>query len=161
GARIKVAEVPPGPPVLETLVAEVYGPDYKGQLELATKIKKIFQGTPGVVDVDWYVKDPQTKYDLKTDLDKAALHGMSAAEVSRTVQIGLSGASAGLLHDPTSREDIPIEVRLSRPDRSGIEQLRDLKLPGATGAQVSLREITDVRQTIIDQSVYRKNLRPV
>ena len=143
GARIKVAEVPPGPPVLETLVAEVYGPDYKGQMELAAKIKKIFQETPGVVDVDWYVEDPQTKYDLKVDLDKAALQGVSAAEVSRTVQIGLNGASAGLLHDPSSREDVPIEVRLSRPDRSGIEQLRNLKLPGPTGAQVSLREITE------------------
>ena len=161
GARIKVAEVPPGPPVLETLVAEVYGPDYKGQMELAAKIKKIFQDTPGVVDVDWYVEDPQTKYDLKTDLEKAALQGVSAAEVSRTVQIGLNGASAGLLHDPSSREDIPIEVRLSRPDRSGIEQLRNLKLPGPTGAQVSLREITDVDETAIDKSVYRKNLRPV
>ena len=161
GARIEVAEVPPGPPVLETLVAEVYGPDYKGQTELAKKIKEIFQETPGVVDVDWYVEDPQTKYDLKTDLDKAALQGVSAAEVSRTVQIGLSGASAGLLHDPSAREDVPIEVRLSRPDRSGIDELRSLKLPGPSGAQVSLREITDVQEKPIDQSVYRKNLRPV
>lgn len=161
GARIKVAEVPPGPPVLETLVAEVYGPDYKGQMELASKIKKVFQETPGVVDVDWYVEDPQIKYDMKVDLDKAALEGVSAAEVTRTVQIGLSGTSAGLLHDPSSREDVPIEVRLSRSDRSGIENLRSLKLPAPSGAQVSLREVTDVRETTIDQSVYRKNLRPV
>ena len=161
GARIKVAEVPPGPPVMQTLVAEVYGPDYKGQMELAAKIKKIFQETPGVVDVDWYVEDPQTKFDLKTDLEKAALQGVSAAEVSSTVQIGLNGAPAGLLHDPSSREDVPIEVRLSRADRSGIEELRNLKLPGPTGAQVSLREITDVDETVIDKSVYRKNLRPV
>ena len=161
GARIKVAEVPPGPPVLETLVAEVYGPDYKGQMELAAKIKKIFQDSPGVVDVDWYVEDPQVKYDLKTNLDKAALQGVSAADVSRTIQIGLDGAAAGLLHDPSSREDIPIEVRLSRPDRSEMEELRTLKLRGPTGAQVSLREITDVNETVIDKSVYRKNLRPV
>ena len=100
GARIKVAEVPPGPPVLQTLVAEVYGPDYKSQIELAAQIKKIFQQTPGVVDVDWYVEDPQTKYDLKVDLDKAALHGISPADVTRTLQVGLSGANAGLLHDP-------------------------------------------------------------
>ncbi|HUJ31619.1 MAG TPA: efflux RND transporter permease subunit [Candidatus Acidoferrum sp.] len=161
GARIKVAEVPPGPPVLETLVAEVYGPDYRGQIELAARIKRIFQETPGVVDVDWYVEDPQTKYEMKTDLDKAALQGVSAAEVAKTVQIGLSGASAGLLHDPASREDIPIEVRLSRPDRSAIENLENLKLPGASGEQVSLREVTDVQKTTIDTSVYRKNLRPL
>ena len=161
GARVKIAEVPPGPPVLETLVAEVYGPDYKGQIELAGKIKKVFQDTPGVVDVDWYVEDPQTKYDMKVDLDKAAMHGISAVEVSRTVQIGLSGTSAGLLHDPLSREDVPIEVRLSRPDRSGIEDLGNLKLPGSSGGQVSLREVTNVQKTTIDTSVYRKNLRPV
>jgi multidrug efflux pump subunit AcrB len=161
GARIKVAEVPPGPPVLETLVAEVYGPDYEGQTQLAAKIKKIFQETPGVVDVDWYVEDPQKKYEMKVDLDKAALQGVSAAEVTRTVQIGLSGASAGLLHDPASREDIPIEVRLSRADRSGIEDLENLKLPDAAGGQVSLREVTDVTETTIDQSIYHKNLRPV
>ena len=121
GARIKVAEVPPGPPVLETLVAEVYGPDYKGQIQLASQIKQVFQKTPGVVDVDWYVEDPQTKYDLKVDLDKASLHGISAADVTRTLQVGLSGGDAGLLHDPHSREDIPIRVRLSRADRSSIQ----------------------------------------
>src|SRR4029079_1134551 len=112
GARIKVSEVPPGPPVLQTLVAEVYGPDAKRRTDLASQIKKVFQQTPGVVDVDWYVEDPQIKYDLQVDLDKAALNGITAAEVNKAVQAGLGGASAGLLHDPNSREDIPIEVRL-------------------------------------------------
>jgi len=161
GARIKVAEVPPGPPVLETLVAEVYGPDYKGQIQLASQVKQIFQKTPGVVDVDWYVEDPQTKYDLKVDLDKAALRGISAAEVTRTLQIGLGGADAGLLHDPQSREDIPIRVRLSRADRSGIQDLASLKLPTSNGGQIALQEVTSLRQTTIDTSVYRKNLQPV
>lgn len=161
GARIKVAEVPPGPPVLETLVAEVYGPDYKGQTALAAKVKNVFQQTPGVVDVDWYVEDPQTQYDLNVDLAKAALHGISAADVTRTIQIGLGGALAGLLHDALSREDVPIVVRLSRADRSGIENLQNLKLPGPSGELISLRELTEVRQTTIDQSVYHKNLRPV
>jgi multidrug efflux pump subunit AcrB len=161
GARIKVAEVPPGPPVLQTLVAEVYGPDPKGQTDVAAQIKKIFQQTPGVLDVDWYVEDPQTKYDLKVDPDKAALHGISAAEVTRTLQIGLSGASAGLLHGTQSREDIPIEVRLARPDRSGIENLQNLKLPTPDGGQVALQELTNLNETTIDTSVYRKNLQPV
>ncbi|HTT24681.1 MAG TPA: efflux RND transporter permease subunit, partial [Candidatus Sulfotelmatobacter sp.] len=161
GARIKVAEVPPGPPVLETLVAEVYGPDYKGQIQLASQIKQIFQQTPGVVDVDWYVQDPQTKYDLKVDLDKASLHGISAADVTRTVQIGLGGADAGLLHDPQSREDIPIQVRLSRPDRSGIQDLASLKLPTLSGGQIALQELTQLNQTAIDTSMYSKNLQPV
>jgi multidrug efflux pump subunit AcrB len=161
GARIKVSEVPPGPPVLQTLVAEIYGPDTKRQIEFATQVKKIFQQTPGVVDVDWYVEDPQTKYDLQVDLDKAALNGITATDVIRTVQAGLGGATAGLLHDPNSREDVPIEVRLSRPNRSGIDGLRSLKLSTPSGAQVSLGEVTSLRQTTIDTTVYRKNLRPV
>ncbi len=174
GARIKVAEVPPGPPVLETLVAEVYGPDYKQQIEFAKQIKHIFQTTPGVVDVDWYVEDPEVKYDLKVDLDKAALHGVSAAEVTRTLQIGLDGATAGLLHSPESREDVPIRVQLSRADRSSIESLQQMRLPSAgppsaptAGAegwgtqQVSLAEVTDLEKKTIDTSLYGKNLRPV
>ncbi len=161
GARIKVAEVPPGPPVLQTLVAEVYGPSYKGQIELAAQIKKIFQQTPGVVDVDWYVEDPQVKYDMKVDLDKAALHGISPADVTRTLQVGLGGANAGLLHDAKSREDIPIEVRLAQADRSSIDDLASLKLPTPSGGQIALQEVTDVEKKTIDTSVYRKNLQPV
>ena len=161
GARIKVAEAPPGPPVLQTLVAEVYGPDHKGQIELAAQIKKVFQQTSGVVDVDWYVEDAQTKYDMKVDLEKAALHGISPADITRTVQIGLGGATAGLLHDSHSREDIPIEVRLGRPDRSAVEQFANLKLPTPSGGDIALQELTTLRQTITDTSVYRKNLQPV
>jgi multidrug efflux pump subunit AcrB len=161
GARLKVAEVPPGPPVLETLVAEVYGPDYQQQIELAKKIKQIFQTTPGVVDVDWYVEDPQVKYDVKVDLDKAALHGISAADVTRTVQIGLDGATAGLLHSPESREDVPIRVQLGRADRSSIDSLTSLRLPSASGGQVSIGELTNVEKKTIDTTLYGKNLRPV
>jgi multidrug efflux pump subunit AcrB len=161
GARIKVAEVPPGPPVLETIVAEVYGPDLKRQTQVAEQIKRVFQNTPGVVDVDWYVEDPQTKYDMKVDLDKAALHGISAADVTQTMRVALDGAEAGLLHNPDAREDVPIQVQLARPARSSMPDLGALKLPTADGHQVSLAEVTHVKQTTIDTSIYRKNLRDV
>jgi len=161
GARLKVAEVPPGPPVLQTLVAEVYGPNYEQQMALAKQIKQVFQSTPGVVDVDWYVEDPQAKYDVVVDLDKAALHGVSAAAVSQTIQMGLNGATAGLLHDPKSREDIPIRVQLDRPGRSAIESLTSMRLPTASGGQVSIAEVTNVKNETIDVSRYGKNLRPV
>ena len=161
GARLKVAEVPPGPPVLETLVAEVYGPDYQQQMELARQIKKVFETTPGVVDVDWYVEDPQAKYNVVVDLDKAALNGVSAAAVTQTIQMGLNGATAGLLHDPKSREDVPIRVQLDRPGRSAIESLTSMRLPTASGSQVSIAEVTDVKNETIDVSRYGKNLRPV
>ena len=161
GARIKVAEVQPGPPVLQTLVAEVYGPDYRQQIEVARQVKGVFQTTPGVVDVDWYIQDPQTQYTLKVNLDKAALNGVSAADLTRTMQIALAGSTAGLLHRPEAREDVPIEVRLSRASRSGIEDLRALKVPAAGGGMVSLGEITDVEKTTLTPYIYRKNLRPV
>jgi multidrug efflux pump subunit AcrB len=161
GARIKVSEVPPGPPVLQTLVAEIYGPDRNGQIALADKVKEIFHHTPGVVDVDWYVEDPQPKYNIQVDLDKAALHGVSAADVTKTVQAALHGSEAGLLHVPSSREDIPIEVRLSRADRSAINDLANIKLATVTGGQVSLSEVTRINETTIDQSTYRKNMQPV
>ncbi|MGB8772336.1 MAG: efflux RND transporter permease subunit [Candidatus Korobacteraceae bacterium] len=161
GARLKIAEVPPGPPVLATLVAEVYGPDYQQQIELARKIKQVFQTTPGVVDVDWYVEDPEVKYDVKVDLDKAALNGVSAAAVAQIVQIGLDGATAGLLHDPKSREDVPIHVQLDRPGRSAIESLTSMRMPTASGGQVSIAEVTNVEKKTIDISRYGKNLRPV
>ncbi|HEV8493129.1 MAG TPA: efflux RND transporter permease subunit [Candidatus Angelobacter sp.] len=161
GARIKVSEVPPGPPVLQTLVAEIYGPDRNGQIALANKVKDIFHHTPGVVDVDWYVEDPQSKYNIQVDLDKAALHGVSAADVTKTVQAALQGTEAGLLHVPSSREDIPIEVRLSRADRSAINDLANIKLATVAGGQVSLSEVTRINETTIDQSTYRKNMQPV
>jgi len=160
-ARLKVAEVPPGPPVLETLVAEVYGPDYEQQIALAKQVKHIFQTTPGVVDVDWYVEDPQTKYDLQVNLDKAALHGIAAADISKTMQIGLDGTTAGLLHVTDSREDIPIRVQLGRPARSSMESLQQLRLPSAAGGQVSIGELTDLEKQAIDTTLYRKNLLPV
>ncbi len=150
-------------------MAEVYGPDYQQQIELARKIKQIFQTTPGVVDVDWYVEDPQVKYDLKVDLDKAALHGVSAADITRTMQIGLNGATAGLLHSPQSREDVPIRVQLARADRSSIESLMTMRLPsavpsakgGGNGPGVSVGEVTELEKKTIDTSLYGKNLRPV
>ncbi|HEY4900291.1 MAG TPA: efflux RND transporter permease subunit [Terriglobales bacterium] len=161
GARLKVAEVPPGPPVLQTLVAEVYGPNYQQQMALAKQIKQVFESTPGVVDVDWYVEDPQAKYDVVVDLDKAALYGVSAAAVSQTIQMGLNGATAGLLHDPKSREDIPIRVQLDRPGRSAIESLTSMRLPTANGGQLPIAEVTNVKNETIDVSRYGKNLRPV
>ena len=161
GARLKVAEVPPGPPVLQTLVAEVYGPNYQQQIALARQIKQVFQTTPGVVDVDWYVEDPQVKYNLKVDLDKAALHGISAADVTRTMQIGLGGADAGLLHVPEAREDVPIWVQLGRADRSSIESLEQLRLPSTGGGQVSIGELTNLEKTTIDTTLYGKNMLPV
>jgi multidrug efflux pump subunit AcrB len=161
GAHIEVSEVPPGPPVLQTLVAEVYGPDASGQIDVAKQIKQIFQQTLGVVDVDWYVEDPQTVDRIEVDQEKAALHGISVSTVSNALTTVLKGTGAGLLHSQTSREDIPVMVRMTRTDRSSLDALESTKLAASDGSLVSLREITKTEATTLEPSIYHKNMKRV
>ena len=161
GARIQVSEVPPGPPVLQTLVAEIYGPNLAGQIDLARKVKQIFQTTPNVVDVDWMVEDPQTVDNITVDEVKAAQHGISTAVVAQALSIALHGAETGLLHSDVSREAIPVSVQMDRADRSSINALENIKLPTSDGGMVSLREITRVVPTTLQPSIYHKNMRRV
>ncbi len=161
GARIKVAEVPPGPPVLQTLVAEIYGPSQQGQIALARQIRDLFKRTGGVVDVDWYVEDDQPKYNLMVDKEKAALSGVSEDEIARTMRIASAGEVAGLLHVDAEKEDVPILVRLDRATRSDLDRIRDLKIQTAAGRLVSLGELLKPVPTIEDKSIYHKNLMPV
>jgi len=161
GARIKVAEVPPGPPVLQTLVAEVYGPSEEGRLKLARQMRDLFDRTDGVVDVDWYVEDDQPKYKLLIDREKAALHGISEEDIARTMRIASAGEAAGLLHAEAEKEDVPIMLRLDRATRSDLERVQGLKLMGRTGRMVALGELVKVENAIEDKSIYHKNLMPV
>jgi len=160
-ARIKIAEVPPGPPVLSTLVAEVYGPELRRQTELARQVRGIFEQTPGVVDVDWYVTAGEKKIDFRVQQDKAALRGISAGDVAASLAMALGGANVGLLHVPDSREDIPIHVQLARSERSSEDSLKRLYLPASDGALVPLGELTETAQGQLDQAIYRKNMREV
>ena len=107
GATIQVVEVPPGPPVLQTLVAEVYGPDPTARLELARQVRSTFAATPGVVDADWYVESRRPTLSLHVDSEKAAAAGLSAADVASLVRLAGAGRAAGVLHDATAREDVP------------------------------------------------------
>jgi multidrug efflux pump subunit AcrB len=161
GARIKVAEVPPGPPVLETLVAEVYGPNLQTRIDIARRIRDLWKRTAGVVDVDWYVEDDQPKYHLVVDEEKAALDGVSEAEIARTMRMASSGYQAGLLHVDSSKEDIPLMLRLDRATRSDLERLQGLKIAGRSGNLVSLGELVRIVPTVEDKSIYHKNLMPV
>jgi multidrug efflux pump subunit AcrB len=161
GARVKVAEVPPGPPVLQTLVAEVYAPDATRRLEVGHKVRALFEATPGVVDVDWHVEDPQPGYRFVVDKEKAALSGISTAAVVEALGLALGGLSPGLAHIPTEAEDVPIVVKLPRAQRSGVEALAGLRLRGAAGGLVPLSEIVRVDETVEPPFAYRKNLRPV
>jgi multidrug efflux pump subunit AcrB len=159
GARIQVAEVPPGPPVLQTLVAEVYGPDEARRIELAQQVKATFQATPGVVDVDWYVERQQPKERLEVDQEKAAAAGLSAAAVAGVVRLAGAGQVAGLLHDEQARENVPIVVRLPRDLRSSTDALRAIRIGGPN--PVAVGELTRVTRSEEPRSIYHKNLRPV
>jgi multidrug efflux pump subunit AcrB len=159
GASIQVAEVPPGPPVLQTLVAEVYGPDAERRLELARQVRRVFDTTPGVVDVDWYVEDEQPKWQLVVDVDKAAAAGVSPAAVATVAQMAGAGQPVGMLHDEYAGESVPIVARLDRAKRRSLEAVRSVRLEGRT--PVAIGEITRAALEREARSIYHKNLQPV
>jgi multidrug efflux pump subunit AcrB len=161
GARVKVAEVPPGPPVLQTLVAEVYGPDYNRQIDVARQIRDVFDKTAGVVDVDWYVEDEQPRFKFNVDKEKAALNGISAAQISSTLRAAVDGVSVGLLHRAEEKEDVPIFLRLPVEARSSVDDLKRIRLTGMQGKMVPLGEVTQVVESPSERSIYHKNLMPV
>ncbi len=163
GARAAVAEVPPGPPVLQTLVAEVYGPNVESRLALAREVIDIFHHTDGVVDTDWYIEADQAKVRFLLDKEKAALHGISDEAIAQTLRMAVGGAAVDLLHLPREKEDVQIVVRLPQSLRTSPEDLLALRVRGANpaGDLVPLRELVKVEPGFVDKSIYHKNLKPV
>ncbi len=175
-ARVALAEVPPGPPVLQTLVAEIYGPTEASRQALAARVREIFRKTPGVVDVDWYVEADQPQARFLIDKEKAALHGISAETIAQTLRIAVGGESVDLLHVPREKEDVNIVLQLPRSARTTPEELLALRVrsgdgnalpePGATATAtgtslVPLRELVRVEHGVAEKSRYHKNLLPV
>jgi multidrug efflux pump subunit AcrB len=157
-ATIQVSEVPPGPPVLQTLVAEIYGPDPSRRLELAGQVKSVLERTPGVVDVDWYVAAPQSKTTFVVDDARASAAGVSASQVSAAVQMATEGRTVGLLHDPQAREDVPLVLRLPRSSQGSLASVRELRLGPNL---VAVGELTREETRTEADSLYHKNLLPV
>jgi multidrug efflux pump subunit AcrB len=149
GAEVQVVEIPPGPPVLQTLVAEVYGPDVERRMALARDVRGVFEKTDGVVDVDWYVESARPRQRLVVDTDRAGAAGVSAAELMAVVRMAGAGAPAGQLHASVSREPVPVMLRLPRARRGSTEALRAVRLGG--GGTIGEEE----------PSIYHKNLQPV
>jgi len=159
-ARLKVAEIPPGPPVLSTLVAEVYGSDQASRVAIAAKVKDIFTSTPGVVDSDWYQEDDQPNYRFVVDREKAALSGVAAADVVSTLQIAVGGSDAGLMHVAREKEPIYINLRLPVGSRSDLSSLSSVYVTGSKG-NVPLSELVRAVPGVEEKSLYRKNLKSV
>lgn len=161
GARIKVAEAPPGPPVLQTLVAELYGPTDAARLALATQVREVMLATPDVVDVDWYVDDPRPERVIRIERDKALAAGIDPARALADVAAAFDGTTAGLLHDAAAREDAPIVVRLPAAFRPDAASLNAVAVAGDGGKLVSLAQIASIETVTQPSRLYHKNLLPV
>ncbi len=161
GANVKVVEVPPGPPVLSTLVAEVYGPDLEMKRDLAAQIVQIFEDTPGIVDVDWMVEADQVEYRLNVDRVKAATLGLMPEHVAHTIGVTLGQHQITHLHDGAEMQTVPVVLRLDESERSGVDRLTGLHVQSQTGAMVPVSNIVDVEERTIGKSIHRKNQRRV
>jgi multidrug efflux pump subunit AcrB len=164
GGAVAVAEVPPGPPVLQTIVAEIYGPNEESRLKLAAKVREIFRASPGVVDIDWYVEELQPKTILRVDAEKAALHGISEASITRTVQLAVQGFPVTALHPPNDREAVNVVLELPRAFRARPNDLLALSVRSEMNPQaplVPLRELVTVVTTQGERNIYHKNLQNV
>jgi len=160
GASAKIAEIPPGPPVLSTLVAEVYAGSDSARLEAARRVKQVFEQTPGVVDVDWTVEDPGTRLTLTVDRARAAAAGASVEQIAQTVYLAQSGAPVGLIASGTAPEGIAIVPRLPLERRSSLAALLAVNIATAAGPQPLARFVA-VDSGARPMSRHRRDLRPV
>jgi len=160
GTRLKLVEIPPGPPVLDTVVAEIYGPTEEARRDLAGKTLKIFQGVEGLVDVDSTLNPTSPKLSLKVDREKAALHGVAPAHVIQTLYMAGEGHQAGLFHVERGSTQVPVMVQLAGADRSRLDTLLALTVPGLRGP-VPMSELVTVSEGTEAADLFHKNLMPV
>ncbi|MCL6577528.1 efflux RND transporter permease subunit [Kyrpidia sp.] len=160
GANVKVVEVPPGPPVQDTLVLEVYSNDPADQYAAVQQAAEIFKKTPGVVDVDTSLQAPQTQYSF-TLTDQARLNGITDQEVAQTLQMMLAGAQVGLVHPPHELEPVKIWLQPPRDRRSSLDELKSIQVPTPSGKLIPLGEVANIQQETAEQTLYRKNLQSV
>jgi multidrug efflux pump subunit AcrB len=160
GARLKVIEIPPGPPVLDTLVAEVYGPSADAREGVATAVRGLFEDTPGVVDVDYSLEAARDRVSMLLDREKTGLKGVSPAAVVETIAGPGAGRELGRLDVPRSREPVPVRLRLSASDRADLARRLSLRVDGPAGA-AALQELVHVQRTAEPQPILHKDLKPV
>ncbi|MFN1835463.1 efflux RND transporter permease subunit [Balneola sp. MJW-20] len=161
GANVKVVEVPPGPPVLSTLVVEVYGPDQEERERVGKEVMNIFNSIDGVVDVDWMVEADQTKYALNVNREKAMQSGIAPAQISNTVTMALHGKQAGRIHDADAVNEVPIMLQLAEEDRSGISDLGQIYMQSRNGSMIPVTDLVNITETNRESSIHRKNQRNV
>jgi multidrug efflux pump subunit AcrB len=161
GSRVKVVEIPPGPPVMDTMVAEVYGPTAEVRREVAKTVRGLFETTPGVVDVHDSMEAERDRVLVGLDREKAGLKGIPAAAAVETLAGPGAGREVARIDAPLSREPVPVRVRLSASDRASRERRLALRVDSPMGGQVSIGELARVETVPEPQPLVRKDLKPV
>ena len=160
-ANVKVVEVPPGPPVMSTIVAEIYGPDYNQQIAVAKEVKDLLTNTANVADVDWSVEDDQIEYRFAVNKDKAMKLGIPTGQVVQNMYAALSGMQVGVLHQPSSINQVGIVLQLPEKDKSELDDLFGLKVINQQGMAIPIGDLVDVKEEIKAKSISRKNQKRV
>ncbi|MBK7023975.1 MAG: efflux RND transporter permease subunit [Sulfuritalea sp.] len=161
GGNAKVVEVPPGPPVMSPIVAEVYGPDYAGQIAVAKQVRAAFEGTADIISVDDTVDEDAEKLVLRVNQAKAALLGVAQKDVVEVVRMGLSGEDVTPVHDGDAKYEIPVRIVLPAERQNSIDQLLKLKLRSREGQLVPVSEVVEVKRLLREKVIYHKDLLPV
>lgn len=157
GANVKVVEVPPGPPVLSTIVAEVYGPDYDQQIEVARQVKNILENTDDIVDIDWMVEDNQTEYKLEVDKEKAMLNGIAPQQIVVALTTILKEHPVSNLYDDTANESIGIVLSLDDSEKSSLRDINNIKIKSSNGTTIPVSDLVEVKTDTLQKTIYRKD----
>ena len=160
-ANVKLVEVPPGPPVLSTIVAEVYGPDYNQQIAIANEVQNILKNTDDVVDIDWMVEDNQTEYEFVINKEKAMLYGVAPQQIAYTLHTAMANRAVTTLYDENSSHQVGIVLALDEKEKSTIQDISQLQITSQHGNMVAIGDLIDIDQKISAKSIYRKNQKRV
>ena len=161
GANVKVIEVPPGPPVLSTLVAEIYGPNYEEQIEVANQVKNILESTTDIVDVDWMTEDNQTEYKLEVDKEKAMLYGVAPQQVVATLTTIMKEYPVSRLYDENSNDNIGIVLGLDDKEKTSLQDIQNIKIKSAQGTMIPVSDLVKVKNETLKKTIYRKDQKRV
>ena len=161
GAAVKVVEVPPGPPVISPIVAEIYGPDYEAQKQLGRELQALFSNTPDIVDIDSTVESDAKRLVIEVDRQRAALLGVSQQSVANILGMALNGQDVTYVHQARERYPIPVRLEVPVASKTDLQSLLALEVRSRTGQRVPIAEIANVRETGWDDAVYHKDHLPV
>jgi len=160
-ANIKLVEVPPGPPVLSTIVAEVYGPDYNEQIKIAKNVQNILNNTNDVVDVDWMVEDDQKEYQFEVNKEKAMLYGVTPKQIVYTINMALSNNAITQLYNENAANQVSLILTLDEKEKSSITNIAKLKVKNNQGNLIPIIDLISIHQNKTPKSIYRKNQKRV